>query len=500
MDFKIATTHIKDLYDLSKSNLKGLLNKEFTINGWIRSMRQNSKTLAFVSLYDGSYQETLQIVFHTENDKDKTFESLFSVGQTGVSISATGIIIESEGGQPFEMQANKVHIFGIVADKYPMAKSKKALSMEFLREQQHLRVRTNTFGALARIRSELIIAMHHFFHSSSFTFVDLPFITESECEGGANPLQVTTLLTDKRSDIPTINTPKELVIPASEEIDYTKDFFGKKVYLTVSAQLHLETYACALTNVYTMTRAFRGEPSNSTRHLAELNMLEWETCFTSLENNIDIAESFIKHCIGHVLEHCMPEMAFFDKIVRPGLIKELQAMYAEAFIKTTHEEAITLLRQHVEQGKVKFNSEPKYDDDLANEHEKYLVHIYGKPCVVRYYPKPVKAFYMPVVKEKETKIGDKVIERVNCYDLLTRIGELVGGSQRIDNYDELVARMDELKMNKTQLDWYLDLRRYGSVPHGGAGIGFERLVMLLTGIDNIRDTVPFYRTVKDCKY
>lgn len=493
----MESTQIKDLHDLAKTNLDELIGKHFTIHGWIRTMRvQGAHTLAFVSLTDGSCQDALQIVCHIEHDTKKTFEHLFKTGTTGASLKVLGTIIKSPAkGQLFELQATEVEVLGHVDGKsYPMSKTRDKLSMEYLREQQHLRVRTNTFGALARVRSALTLAMHEYFSDSNFVFVDLPFITDSECEGGANPLQVTVLLTDKVSDIPVKCTTNNKTITKTDEIDFNKDFFGKKVFLTVSAQLHLETYACALSNVYTMTRAFRGEPSSTPRHLAELNMLEWETCFTTLEDNIDYAETFIKHCIGYLMENCPEEMKFFDKQVRPGLINELKKLYDEPFVKTTHEEAVKVLKQHVEEKKVVFINEPKYDEDLSNEHEKYLVDkVYNGPCVVRYYPQKVKAFYMPV-------ISDTGIKRVNCYDLLTRIGELVGGSQRISDYDELVGRMDELKMDKKKLDWYLDLRRYGSVPHGGAGIGFERLVMLMTGIDNIRDTIPFYRTVKDCQH
>jgi asparaginyl-tRNA synthetase len=374
-------------------------------------------------------------------------------------------------------------------------------------------MRTNTFGAVTRIRSAITIATYEYFgNNRQMTYVELPLMTTNCCEGGANPMQCTTLLsTNKVSDIHVITKYEDDAKSKptkTDHIDYDKDFFNKPVYLTVSNQLHLEAFAQGLKEVFTLTRCVRAEPSDDRTHIAEISMLEYEICFTDIDDNIKTATDYIKYCISYCLKYCKKDLEFLhqyvysktqntsDKNFQPKkqtLIEQLESYVSKSIVKITHEDTITILLEHQKEGKIKFNNQPTYDGDLSNEHERYITDILYPGCMiaVQRYPTAVKAFYMP-------DCGDG--KHVECFDLLVRGMELVGGSQRIWNYEELEKKMKSLGMDLKELQWYLDLRKYGSVPHGGAGVGVDRLVMLITGMENIRDVVSFIRTVHNCEY
>lgn len=471
------------LSELSK-NLTKFKDCKISVSGWIRTIRVQSAMLAFVKLYDGSCQEELQIVFHTDNQSEKdNFKDLFSKGTTGVSLQVYGKIVPSPAkGQLVELVADSVKILGEVnPDEYPIAKTK--LSLEHLRKYQHLRARTSTFQAVFRIRSALTHATYQFFgEEKNFTYVEMPQITTSECEGGGEQLYLTSLLKDE----------KEV------KIDYTKDYFQKKVFLTVSGQLHLEAFACSMGNVYTNTLATRGEKSRTNKHLSQFNMIEWEMPFCTLKDNMQLAEDYIKYCIKYILDNCPIELETLSKFHTEDLLSILKKYLAGPFIKTTHREAVERMLLDQKEGKVKFEKTPAFDQDVSSEHEKYIVDIIhgGKPVFLQFFPECVKSFYMPQIEK-----GNDSLDRVDCYDLLVPgIGEIIGGSQRISDYSILLSKMKKLSMNIEPLEWYLDLRKFGTVPHGGAGLGFERLVRLCTGIENIRDVVPFPRAYQECEF
>jgi len=484
--FKQKHTDVKFLLD--PTTVDQFVEKEYTVKGWLRSIRNQSK-MSFAVLSDGSCSDSLQIIFSPDL---LDIKELVEKGTTGTSLSVTGKLIKSPAkGQLVELQASAYTIYGSVEnpDTYPM--SKKDHSMEHMRKFMHLRARTGIFGSVFRIRSGLTFAIHEYYKKFGFHHVELPFLTGSECEGGSQAFLVTRLLESKKIvDIPAIDN----------QVDFKKDFFETPTYLTVSAQLHLEALTLALSKAYTFTRFFRAEPSDSYKHVAEGTMVEHEFCFCELSDNIDLTEGLIKFCINYVLEYCYDDIKFLDKM-KKGLVDELQKIVIEPFVRTTHAEMITVMKQHSSEGKVKFEHPPEYDDDLSSEHERYITEkIFNRvPVVVQKFPRKVKAFYMPVVKE--TPEESHGVEHVECFDLLIpRIGELVGGSQRTWSYNDLMTRLDELKMDKSVLEFYTDLRKYGSVPHGGMGIGIDRLCMLATGMDNIRDVIAFPRSWKDCKY
>ena len=452
------------------SDIASYSGKKVSIGGWIRSNR-DSKTIGFAVLSDGSSFKTLQIVYEAE--KIDNFSEIAKLN-VGSAIIATGIIVETpDAKQPFEMQAEKIEIEGPSTSDYPL--QKKGHSMEFLRTIPHLRARTNTFQAVFRIRSLIAYAVHSFFTERGFVYVHTPIITASDAEGAGEMFQVTTLPLDN--------------VPVSDgEVDYSKDFFGKKTSLTVSGQLNGETMAMAFRNIYTFGPTFRAENSNTTRHAAEFWMIEPEMAFADLNDNCEVAEAMLKYIIGYVLDNAPDEMAFLNSFVDKGLIERLEHVANSEFARVTYTEAVEVLSKHND----KFDYKVSWGTDLQTEHERFLTEeIYKRPVFVTDYPKEIKSFYM-----KQNDDG-KTVAAVDC--LVPGIGEIIGGSQREDDLDKLTERMRELGMNMEDYEFYLDLRRYGSVRHSGFGLGFERCVMYLTGIGNIRDAELFPRTVGNCE-
>lgn len=446
------------------------LNKEVTIGGWVRSLR-DSKTFGFIVLNDGSYFDTLQIVYHDTMDNFSEISKL----NVGAAVIVTGTLIPTpEAKQPFEIQAAKIDIEGASAPDYPL--QKKRHTFEYLRTISHLRPRTNTFQAVFRVRSLIAYAIHQFFQERDFVYVHTPLITGSDCEGAGEMFQVTTM--DLKN------------IPMTQEgaVDFSQDFFGKPTNLTVSGQLNAETYAMAFRNVYTFGPTFRAENSNTTRHAAEFWMIEPEMAFADLQDDMGLAESMLKYVIRYVLEHAPEEMNFFNQFVDKELLERLNHVLNSEFAHVTYTEAVELLEKHNEE----FDYKVFWGCDLQTEHERYLTEqLYKKPVFVTDYPKEIKAFYMKMNPDNKT------VAAVDC--LVPGIGEIIGGSQREDDLDKLTARMDELGLKKEDYDFYLDLRKYGSTRHAGFGLGFERCVMYLTGMSNIRDVVPFPRTVNNCE-
>ena len=459
---------------LIKNILKQEPSKEqIKVDGWIRTAR-DTKNIVFVAISDGSTIETLQCILD-KNEISPSQELITSL-KTGASVTVTGEIVSSPGGkQSVELLSNNIELIGSVSDDYPL--QKKRHSFEFLREIAHLRPRTNTFAAIARVRSAMSYAVHSFFVSNDFFNVHTPIITASDCEGAGEMFQVTTLDLNK------------IVEKGVKNIDYSQDFFGKQASLTVSGQLSAETYACALKNIYTFGPTFRAENSNTTRHLAEFWMIEPEMAFCTLEGNMDMAESFIKYVLSYVMKNCEKDIEFFDKFIQKGIIQTLTDVIEKPFIRITYTEAVKQLTN----SKADFEFDIKWGADLQSEHEKYLTEeIYNCPVIVTDYPKEIKAFYM-----KENEDG----KTVKAMDILVpRLGEIIGGSERESDYDILVNRITELGLDKKDYWWYLDLRRYGTVPHSGFGLGFERLVQYVTGMSNIRDVIPYARAVNNCNF
>lgn len=478
-------------------NYQKIIDTTITVNGWVKTCR-NQKQMLFIHLSDGTTQKTLQIIVSAQNIDN--FSELCNI-TTGTSLSATGVLVNSPAKeQPFELSATKIKIYQLCPTSFPL--QKVGLPLEFMRTLPHLRHRSNIMRAVFVVRSKILQAIHEYFTDKNYCLVDLPMITTNACEGGCQPLQVTSLLQNgKINDIPKkYNLAKNEMNLTDDEytlqtdIDFEKDFFNNATYLTVSNQLHLECFAHGLGYVYTITQATRGEPSQSTKHLANFNMLEWEFCFGNLEDNINIAENCIKYCVMTVLGQCGEELKLLNKASGNILIDKLMKIKNDSFIRICHKDAITLLRkEHIINA---FQEEPLYSEDLTGEHERYLVKHFAGPVVVTKYPKNVKAFYMPVTNN----VSNDDIEYVDCYDLLMDIGEVVGGSQRIWDEAELLNRMQELNINSKHLNWYVDLRRYGSVPHGGAGLGIERLTAAITGMTNVKDCISFPLTIHHCTY
>ena len=459
-------TAIREIY----KNREAYLDKEVTVGGWVRSVR-DSKTFGFIVLHDGSYFETLQIVYHDEMENFAEISKM----NVGAAIIVKGILVATpQAKQPFEIQATEVTVEGVSAPDYPL--QKKRHSMEYLRTISHLRPRTNTFQAVFRVRSLCAYAIHQFFQERDFVYVNTPLITGSDCEGAGEMFQVTTMDLDN--------------IPKTEDgaVDFTQDFFGKKTSLTVSGQLNGETFAQAFRNIYTFGPTFRAENSNTTRHAAEFWMIEPEIAFADLEDDMILAESMLKYIINYVLENAPEEMAFFNNFIDKGLLERLQHVANSDFARVTYTEAVEILEKHND----KFEYKVSWGTDLQTEHERYLTEeIFKRPVFVTDYPKEIKAFYM--------KMNDdgKTVAAVDC--LVPGIGEIIGGSQREDDYDKLLARINELGLKEEDYQFYLDLRKYGSARHAGFGLGFERCVMYLTGMSNIRDVIPFPRTVNNCE-
>ncbi len=456
---------VRELY----RNREQYLGKKVTVGGWVRSVR-DSKAFGFIVLNDGTFFETLQVVYHDTMDNFAEVSKL----NVGSAIIITGELVATpEAKQPFEIQAEEVFVEGTSTPDYPL--QKKRHTLEFLRTMTHLRPRTNTFQAVFRVRSLIAYAIHKFFQERDFVYVHTPLITGSDCEGAGEMFRVTTMDME--------NVPKK----EDGSVDYTQDFFGKSTNLTVSGQLNGETYAMAFRNIYTFGPTFRAENSNTTRHAAEFWMIEPEIAFADLQDDMMLAESMIKYIIKYVLENAPEEMNFFNSFVDKGLIERLNHVMNSEFGHVTYTEAIEILEKNND----KFDYKVSWGCDLQTEHERYLTEqVFKKPVFVTDYPKDIKAFYMKMNEDNKT---------VAAMDLLVPgIGEIIGGSQREDDYDKLYKRMEELKLNPEDYDFYLDLRKYGSARHAGFGLGFERCVMYLTGIGNIRDVVPFPRTVGTC--
>ena len=454
------------------ANVSAYGGKTVTVAGWARTIR-DSKAFGFIELNDGSCFKSTQIVFERANLEN--YDEI-AHGNVGMSLIVEGVVeLTPENKQPYEIKAKSIKIEGESTSDYPL--QKKRHSVEFLREIAYLRPRTNLFGAAFRIRSEAAIAIHKFFNERGFVYVHTPIITGSDCEGAGAMFQVTTF-------------DPEQIAKEGKPIDYKNDFFGKKAALTVSGQLNAETYAMAFGNVYTFGPTFRAEHSNTARHAAEFWMIEPEMAFCDLAGDMDIAEAMVKYVIDYVSESCPDELNFLNQFVDNGLKERLKNVSENAFVRLTYTEAIEILKQNAD----------KFDDknifwgkDLQSEHERFLTEsVYKKPVFLTDYPKEIKAFYMKQNDDGKT---------VAAADLLVPgIGELIGGSQREDDYNKLVNRIKELGMNPEDYSWYLDLRRYGGTTHSGFGLGFERMVMYLTGISNIRDVLPYPRTFGDLKY
>ena len=457
---------IKELF----RNKEAYANQEITVGGWVRSNRA-SKAFGFLVVNDGTFFEPLQVVY---GDKLDNFAELGKIN-VGAAVIVRGTLVPTpQAKQPFEIQAEEVIIEGASAPDYPL--QKKRHSFEYLRTISHLRPRTNTFQAVFRVRSLAAYAIHKFFQERGFVYVNTPLITGSDCEGAGEMFQVTTLdLTN---------------VPMTEDgkVDFTQDFFNKPTNLTVSGQLNGETYAMAFKNIYTFGPTFRAENSNTTRHAAEFWMIEPEIAFADLKDDMILAENMLKYVINYVLENAPEEMAFFNQFVDKGLIERLKHVANSDFGHVTYTEAIEILEKHNDE----FEYKVHWGSDLQTEHERYLTEVeFKRPVFVTDYPKEIKAFYMKLNEDGKT------VAAMDC--LVPGIGEIIGGSQREDDYELLVQRMKECGLNEEDYGFYLDLRKYGSARHAGFGLGFERCVMYLTGMGNIRDVIPFPRTVNNCE-
>ena len=459
-------TNIREIF----RNKDKFADKEVTIGGWVRSNR-NSKNFGFIVVNDGTFFEPIQVVYGNGLDN---YDEVGKINVGAAIIVRGTLVLTQDAKQPFEIQAAEVTVEGASTPDYPL--QKKRHTFEYLRTISHLRPRTNTFEAVFRVRSLCAYAIHKFFQERDFVYVHTPLITGSDCEGAGEMFQVTTL---DLNNLPMTDDGK---------VDFSKDFFNKPTNLTVSGQLNGETYAMAFKNIYTFGPTFRAENSNTTRHAAEFWMIEPEIAFADLEDDMMLAESMLKYVINYVLENAPEEMAFFNNFVDKGLLDRLRNVVENDFARVTYTEAIDILSKHND----KFDYKVSWGCDLQTEHERYLTEqIYKRPVFVTDYPKEIKAFYM--------KLNDdgKTVAAVDC--LVPGIGEIIGGSQREDDYDKLLARINELGLSEDDYKFYLDLRKYGSARHAGFGLGFERCVMYLTGMGNIRDVIPFPRTVNNCE-
>ena len=459
-------TNIREIF----RNKDKFADKEVTIGGWVRSNR-NSKNFGFIVVNDGTFFEPIQVVYGNGLDN---YDEVGKINIGAAIIVRGTLVLTPDAKQPFEIQAAEVTVEGASTPDYPL--QKKRHTFEYLRTISHLRPRTNTFEAVFRVRSLCAYAIHKFFQERDFVYVHTPLITGSDCEGAGEMFQVTTL------DL------NNLPMTEDGKVDFSKDFFNKPTNLTVSGQLNGETYAMAFKNIYTFGPTFRAENSNTTRHAAEFWMIEPEIAFADLEDDMMLAESMLKYVINYVLENAPEEMAFFNNFVDKGLLDRLRNVVENDFARVTYTEAIDILSKHND----KFDYKVSWGCDLQTEHERYLTEqIYKRPVFVTDYPKEIKAFYM--------KLNDdgKTVAAVDC--LVPGIGEIIGGSQREDDYDKLLARINELGLSEDDYKFYLDLRKYGSARHAGFGLGFERCVMYLTGMGNIRDVIPFPRTVNNCE-
>jgi len=459
--------------ELVKGDCSDLLGKEVNVKGWVRT-RRGIKNVAFIALNDGSIIHNVQIVVDIPNfNNDEVLKKI----TTGACISVNGTLVESKGkGQSYEIQANEVEVYGEAdPEKYPL--QKKGHSLEFLREVAHLRPRTNTFGAIFRIRHALSFAIHKYFNDNGFYYIHTPIITGSDCEGAGNMFRVTTLDLD--------NLPRK----EDGSIDYSKDFFGKETNLTVSGQLEGELGALALSNIYTFGPTFRAENSNTARHLSEFWMVEPEMAFYDNDDNMDLAEDFLKYLIRYILDDCIDDLEFLQKMYDKHLLERLNFILKDEFKRITYTEAIKILEASGQD----FEFPVSWGVDLQSEHERYLVEKhFNKPVILSDYPKEIKAFYMKLNEEGET---------VRALDVLfPKIGEIIGGSQREEDYDKLLQRIKEMNIKPDDVWWYLDTRKFGTAPHSGFGLGFERLMLFVTGMGNIRDVIPFPRTPMNAEF
>ncbi len=454
------------LLDLKEVYEKELIGKEVTLQGWIRNHRKQ-KEFGFIDFNDGTCFKNLQVIYDDKLDSFSDIQKL----KIGSSITIKGTIVSSpKEGQSIEMNLSSLTLEGDCPDDYPI--QPKRHTREFLREVAHLRPRTNLFNAVFRVRSIASYAIHKYFQERGYVYFHAPLITASDCEGAGEMFQVTTLPLDKLSG----------------KIDYSKDFFGKQTSLTVSGQLEAETFAMAYKKVYTFGPTFRAENSNTKTHASEFWMVEPEIAFCDLEGDMNIMEEMLKYVVSYVLDNAKDEIDFFDKFVEQGLKEKLTKLVNSKFTRIDHKDVITILKE----ADIKWEFEPQYGEDIAKEHEKYITEYFGGPVFIKNWPKDIKAFYMKQNPDGKT---------VAAVDLeVPGAGELMGGSQREENLDKLLNRMDELKMSSDDLSWYLDLRRYGGCVHSGFGMGFERLLIYLTGVENIRDVIPYPRCPKTCEF
>ena len=458
-----------------KDLLKCEAGRKVTVKGWVRTKRGN-KNVAFIALNDGSTINNIQIVV----DKTAFEESLLTKITTGAAIRVSGDLVESVGsGQSVEIQAGEIEIYGECDPmRYPL--QKKDTSFEYLRTVAHMRPRTNTFGAILRVRNQMAFAIHKFFNEKGFVYLHTPLITASDCEGAGQMFKVTTLDLE--------NVPRN----KKGEVDYTKDFFGKETSLTVSGQLEGELGATALGEIYTFGPTFRAENSNTPRHLAEFWMIEPEMAFYDIKDNMDLAEEFIKYLVKHALDNCMDDIKFLNDRYDNELISRLESVADTEFVRLPYTEGSRILEEAIANG-TSFEYPVGWGTDLQSEHERYLVEQhFKKPVILTDYPKDIKAFYMKQNEDGKTVRGMDV--------LFPKIGEIIGGSEREASLEKLEQRIDELNMSRKNLEWYIDTRRYGTVPHSGFGLGFERLLLFVTGMANIRDVIPFPRTPKNAEF
>lgn len=448
-------------------------NTDITVKGWVRSHR-SSKAVDFIALNDGSTIKNIQIVVAPENFDAEMLKSI----TTGACIRATGTLVESQGkGQTVEVQAKELEIYGLCPSDYPM--QKKGQSFEYMRQYAHMRLRTNTFGAVFRIRHNMAIAIHKYFHDHGFYYFNTPLITASDAEGAGEMFQVTTLDLDR--------------VAKEGKVDYDKDFFGKKTNLTVSGQLEGELGATALGAIYTFGPTFRAENSNTPRHLAEFWMIEPEVAFMDKDELMDLEEDFIKYCVQWALDNCRDDLEFLNKMIDKTLIQTLESVVKEDFVRLPYTEGINILQQAAKDGHKFEFPVTGWGMDLASEHERFLVEEHFKrPVIMTDYPTEIKAFYMKKNPDGKTMQGTDV--------LFPRIGEIIGGSVREESYQKLLDEIERRNMKESTYSWYLDTRKYGSCPHAGFGLGFERLILFVTGMQNIRDVIPFPRTPRNAEF
>ena len=472
--------------DIKRTRVVDLLRRtdfgaSVLVKGWVRT-RRGSKTVAFIALNDGSTIKNVQVVADLEKFDDELMKKI----TTGACLSVRGTMVESIGsGQAVEVQADEIVVLGTCGDDYPM--QKKGQTFEYMRQHAHMRLRTNTFGAVMRIRHNMAIAIHKFFHDHGFFYFHTPLITASDCEGAGQMFQVTTLDLNR--------------VAKEGKVDYDQDFFGKPASLTVSGQLEGELGATALGAIYTFGPTFRAENSNTPRHLSEFWMVEPEVCFMDLPELMDLEEEFIKYCVQWALDNCQDDLEFLNNMIDKGLIERLKGVVNTEFVRLPYTKGIEILQQAIKDGR-KFEFPCNWGDDLASEHERFLVEEYfKKPVIMTNYPKAIKAFYMKIDDKNPVFDGKEMAQTVQGTDVLfPQIGEIIGGSVREESYDKLMGEIESRGIPMKDMWWYLDTRRFGSCPHAGFGLGFERLILFVTGMQNIRDVIPFPRTPRTAEF